>query len=136
MRNQAAIEQNIIINATASEVWAIFTDPVLIRQMGAEYISDWKEDCSFAWKAINGQLLKNGKILEIKKNAFLMHTFSYPGNDHEIVAIITYVLSEHNGQTTVSVRQDFTSSVDGKERADAEHEWTAFLTRAKELLEK
>ena len=135
MRDQAAIEQNIVINAPAAQVWGIFNDPILTRQMGGEYISNWKEDSSFAWKAINGQLLEDGKILEIKKNAFLMHSYSHPGHD-EIIAINTYILREHNRQTTLSIRQDFTSSITSKERADEEHRWAIFLTKAKELLEK
>jgi hypothetical protein len=41
------VEKSIEINAPASKVWRIFTDPVLTRQMGGEYVSDWKAGSSF-----------------------------------------------------------------------------------------
>ena len=136
MERQAAIKQNITINAPASKVWAMFNNPKLTRQMGGEYVSDWKEGSSFGWKGLNGQLLTNGKILKIEKNVILMHSLFYPDINDGIMAIITYSLHEHNGQTTVSIKEDFTNPITDEEKAAAEQGWIAALTMAKQLLEK
>jgi len=41
------IEDSIEISAPVSKVRRVFTDPVLTRQMGGEYVSDWKVGSPF-----------------------------------------------------------------------------------------
>jgi hypothetical protein len=61
LHNSTVIKQNITIHAPASKVWAMFNDPVLTRQMGGEYVSDWKEGSSLGWKGLNGNCLQTEK---------------------------------------------------------------------------
>ena len=53
------IEKSVEINAPVSKVWRVFTDPVLTRQMGGEYVSEWEVGSSFSWKSLDGQILTN-----------------------------------------------------------------------------
>jgi hypothetical protein len=52
------------------------------------------------------------------------------------MAIITYSLHEHNGQTVVSIQEDFTESITDEEKSAAEQGWAAALLMIKQLLEK
>ncbi len=124
-----------MIKAPRSKVWGMFNNPLLTRQMGGEYISDWKVGSSFGWKDTNGQMLTSGKILKIEQESVLQHSLFYPESNDSIMAIITYNLHESNGLTTVSIQEDFSSPINEVEREASEQGWIAALTIVKQLLE-
>ena len=72
------IEKTITINATAANVWRVFTDPVVTKQMGGRYKTDWKVGSAFGWEGNDGELYSHGKILQIQKNKLLQHNISDP----------------------------------------------------------
>ena len=67
------VEKSIEINAPASKVWQVFTDPAITRQIGGEYVSDWKVGSSFGWKGLDGKMVTNGTILKIEPEKLLQH---------------------------------------------------------------
>src|SRR5687768_13920664 len=86
------VEKSIEINAPVSKVWRVFTDPVLTRQMGGEYVSDWKVGSSLRWKGPDGRMLTNGTILNIEPEKLLQHNLfsSDASSAGEITSVITY----------------------------------------------
>jgi len=128
------VERSIEINAPASKVWRVFTDPAITRQMGGEYVSDWKIGSTFGWKAPNGSMLTNGTILQIEPEKILKHDLLDP--DATIISVITYELREENGRTTLYATENFTNPINDKEYADAVDGWDAALMALKEVAEK
>ncbi|HZI25200.1 MAG TPA: SRPBCC domain-containing protein [Chryseolinea sp.] len=64
------ITQSIEINAPVNKVWRVFTDPKVTRQMGGEYVTDWKVGSAFGWKGSDGKMYTNCSILQIERKAF------------------------------------------------------------------
>lgn len=132
------VEKSIEINAPVSKVWRVFTDPVLTRHMGGEYISDWKVGSSFSWKGLDGQILTNGSILKIEPEKLLQHNlFSSDASSTEsIISVITYEFHEQNRLTTILAREDFSHPISDEEYAPTMAGWDAALHSVKEIAEK
>ena len=132
------VEKTIEINAPVSTVWRVFTDPFLTRQMGGEYVSDWKVGSSFSWKDLNGQVLTYGSILKLEPQKLLQHNLfdSEAPSTAAIQSVITYEFHEEDGRTTIRAREDFSRSRIDKEIADAMEGWDAALDSVKQIAEK
>ena len=128
------VERSIEINAPASKVWQAFTVPAISRQMGGEYISDWKVGSTFGWKSADGIMLTNGTILQIEPEKLLKHNLLSANTT--IISVITYELREENGRTTLHASENFTNPIDDKEYADAVEGWNAALVALKDVAEK
>jgi uncharacterized protein YndB with AHSA1/START domain len=133
MSNQF-VESSIEINAPVSKVWRVFTDPILTREMGGEYVSDWKVGSSFGWQGPDGQMLTNGSIVNIEPEKLLQHNLFGP--DGSALSVITYEFSGQNGHTTIRAREDFSHPVDDEAYFDAIAGWEAALHAVKEIAEK
>ncbi len=128
------VESPIEINAPASKVWQVFTDPAITRQIGGEYVSDWKVGSSFGWKGLDGKMVTNGTILKIEPEKLLQHNLLNPNTT--IISVITYELHEENGRTTLHASENFANPINDKEYADAVEGWDAALIALKEVAEK
>ena len=132
--SKRSVQRSIEINSAASKVWQVFTNPVITRQMGGEYVSDWKVGSTFGWKASDGTMLTNGTILQIEPEKLLKHNLLNP--DDTVISVITYDLREQNGRTILHASENFTNPINDKEYADAVDGWDAALIALKELAEK
>jgi uncharacterized protein YndB with AHSA1/START domain len=128
------IEKSIEIHTPVSKVWRVFTDPALTKQMGGEYVSDWKVGSSFGWKAADGKMVTNGTILKIETEKFLQQTlFNSVGS---IDSVITYEFGENGHATILHAREEFSKPITDQEYADAVTGWDAALLAVKETAEK
>jgi uncharacterized protein YndB with AHSA1/START domain len=128
-----SIEKSIEINAPVSKVWRVFTDPVLTRQMGGEYVSNWKVGSSFGWRMLDGNIVTNGTIMKIMPEELLQHTLlNSVGSTN---SVITYELSEKNGITTILAIEDFTNPIPDDEYAEAADGWDTALGALKDIAE-
>lgn len=132
--SKSFIEKSIEINAPVSKVWRVFTDPVLTRQMGGEYVSDWSVGSSFGWRGLDGKLLTNGTILKIEPEKLLQHTLL--NSVGSTGSIITYELAEKNNVTTLHAREDFTSSITNEEYEDSAEGWDVALHTLRDTVER
>lgn len=130
------IEKSIDINAPISKVWRVFTDPVLTRQMGGEYVSEWKAGSSFSWKGLDGQTLTRGEILTIEPEKILQHKLLSTDGSSSVISVITYKFDEENGRTTIVAREEFSNPVGDEEYLGAIEGWEAALHSVKEIAEK
>lgn len=128
------IEKSIEIHAPVSKVWRVFNDPALIRQMGGEYVSEWKVGSPFRWKGLDGNLMTNGKILKIEQEKLLQH--SLLNSVGTTSSVITYEFDEKNGVTILHAQEDFVESITEREYADATEGWDAALQAVKETAER
>ncbi len=67
------VEKSVEINASASKVWELLTNSTLIKEWLNNWWpdfgtieSDWKLGSAMYWKAVNGTIAGEGKILAIK----------------------------------------------------------------------
>ena len=132
--SKRSVQRSIQINATASKVWQVFTDPVITRQMGGEYVSDWKVGSTFGWKASDGKMLTHGTILQIEPEKLLKHNLVNP--DDTVISEITYDLRQQNGRTILHARENFANPINDKEYVDAVDGWDAALVALRELAQK
>ena len=132
------IEKSIDINAPVSKVWRVFTDPVLTRQLGGEYVSEWKIGSSFSWKGLDGQLLTRGEIVTIEPEKILQHKLlsTDTTSPEYVISVITYKFKEENGRTTIQAREDFSHTVDDEKYDEAIEGWDAALQSVKEIAER
>ena len=72
------IEKSIEIHAPVLKDWRASKDPMLTRQVGREYVSEWKVGSSFSWKGLDGQIVTNGKIMK-------REDFTQPVTDKEYI---------------------------------------------------
>ena len=132
--SKRSVQRSIEINVPAFRVWQVFTDPVITRQMGGEYVSEWKVGSTFGWKALDGKMLTNGTILQIEPEKLLKHNLLNP--DATVISVIRYELREQNGRTSLHASENFTNPINDKEYADAVDGWDAALTALKDVAEK
>jgi uncharacterized protein YndB with AHSA1/START domain len=129
-----SIEKSIEINAPVSKVWRVFTDPVLTREIGGEYVSDWKIGSSFGWKDLDGNMVTNGTIMKIETEKLLQHNlFNAVGSTN---SVITYEFDEKKRVTTLYAREDFVKAISDKKYEDAAEGWDAALLAVKETAER
>jgi hypothetical protein len=111
-----SVERSIEIDAPASAVWSVFTDPRLTRQLGGEYVTNWTIGGSFGWKGSG-----------LGPSA---------GSAPATMSVITYRLRGDADRTILTGREDFTAPLDDSEHADATDGWEAALLAVKALAER
>lgn len=137
------VEKSIEINAPASKVWEVLTNPALIKEWVKEWWSDfvtlesdWKLGSSMHWKITNGTIAAEGKISAIKPHTIL--SFSFKGSAPKPVNE-TFRLKEQDGHTMLMVSiGDFGDNPTMKlYYLRAAENWDKyFLPKIKELAEK
>lgn len=129
----AVIEKTIEINALPAKVWRVFTDPALTRQMGGEYVSDWKPGGAFGWKAPDGKMLTRGTVIDIIPGKLLKHDLY----DKDVrLSVITYELLPHQEATLISAKEELLYEVTDDQLQEAEEGWEIALRAVKDVAEK
>ncbi len=139
--SHSSLELSIRIDAPATQVWRVFTDPALTMKLGGEYASDWKVGSSIGWKDEGGVLRTRGEILNIEPEKLLTHTLLLPVIPDEtkpstVHSTITYRLSSFAGYVKLFANETFTIPLTDEEYADAELGWRNALQVLKMLAEK
>ena len=143
------IENEIIINAPASEVWDALVNPAKTKvyMFGCETVSDWQEGSPLIWQMeYEGKpfIPVKGHIVEIEENEFLSYTVFDPASTMpdvpENYLTVTYELSEDFGLTTLTVTQgDYDTVAEGERRYTESYNngegWQPILEQIKVLVE-
>jgi uncharacterized protein YndB with AHSA1/START domain len=141
MNQNLTAEARTTIHAPASRVWDALTKPELIKQyfFGTNVVTDWKVGSPIYYRGEwQGRSYEDkGAILEFEREKRLVSTHwsplagvpDIPENYHTV----TYLLSEHEGSTDVTIRQDNNASED--EKVHSEQNWAMVLLGLKKLLE-
>jgi uncharacterized protein YndB with AHSA1/START domain len=150
MPKELFIHNEITINAPASRVWDLLTNPEQTKKymFGCEAISYWKPDDPLIWKGEwEGQemIFVKGYIVRIEPCKHLAYTTIDPNNPNIAdipgnYTTVTYDLIESNGQTLLKVSQgDFATVDDGEKRYKEAYNngegWNPILTEIKKLAE-
>jgi len=134
--DKSSIKKSIQINASASKVWSVFTNPTITKQMGGEYISDWKVGSDFGWKGVDGKMLTKGTILQFEPEQILQHNLFNPADENKIMSVITYRLEDNDQFTILHAHEDLLYSMDDKTYQDAQEGWDIALNFLKQTAER
>lgn len=129
------IERSIHINASPANVWRVFTDAAITRQMGGEYVTDWKTGSSFGWKGADGKMYTQGSVIQVESAKLLRHNLFDPADGHSIISVITYQLQDNKGSTTLIAQEELAHDLSENEYEDAVAGWNAALQAVKGLAE-
>jgi len=127
MRQPLNIRNSIDIHAPAAKVWNALTNPAETKKymFGCEALSDWNPGSPLIWKGnFNGVELiaVKGTISKIEPGKYLEYTVIDPNNPKipdlpENYLVVTLLLSEHNGVTTLTATQgDYSTVAEGADR--------------------
>lgn len=141
MKPNYVAEASTTIHAPASKVWDALTKPDLIKQyfFGTNVVTDWKVGSPIYYRGEwQGRSYEDkGNILEVEREKRLVSTHWSPlagvPDSPENYHTVTYLLSEHDGTTHVTIRQDNNASED--EKTHSEENWKMVLSGLKKLVE-
>ncbi len=143
------VENRISINAPASKVWEVLTQPEWTKQymFGCETVSDWQPGSELLWKgAYEGKemVFVKGHIVTIEPGKLLVYTTIDPNSAIDDVSEnylhVTYRLTEENGQTLFTVTQgDYSTVAEGERRYQEAYNngegWNPIIVEIKKLAE-
>ncbi|HEY0656321.1 MAG TPA: SRPBCC domain-containing protein [Chryseosolibacter sp.] len=143
------IENHIEIAAPPMTVWDALVNPTKTKQymFGCETVSDWRPGSSLLWKGTHDgkeMVFVKGEIVAIHPGKHLKYTTIDPNSDIDDVSEnylwVTYDLDQHNGKTTLTVRQgDYSTVAEGDRRYKDSYNngegWNPILVQIKKLVE-
>ncbi len=144
------VKNNIAINAPASKVWDVLTNPEQTKKymFGCETVSDWKPGSTLEWKGNyegKDMVFVKGNVVNIIPEKLLVYTTIDPNNPEmedkaENYLTVTYDLKEENAVTVLAVTQgDYNKVADGesryKEASNNGEGWNPILVEIKKIAE-
>jgi uncharacterized protein YndB with AHSA1/START domain len=132
----------ISIDAPASRVWDVMTDPAAVKEFmfGADLVTDWTVGGPILWRGEwEGKPYEDkGTILEVEPGRKLVYThFSplsgeedTPGNYHTL----TWTLDEADGATRLTLAQDNNPSEEAAEHSKGM--WDMLVADVKKIAER
>lgn len=130
------------IEAPASRVWSVLTDPAAIKEFmfGADVVTDWTVGGPIAWRGVwDGKAYEDrGSVLEFEPRRRLVVTHFSPLSGQEEAPenyhTLTWTLEERSGTTEFTLSQDNNASAE-----EAEHSkgmWDSLVKSVKAIAER
>jgi uncharacterized protein YndB with AHSA1/START domain len=129
------IEQSVEINAAPDKVWRVFSDPVVTRKIGGEYVTDWKEGSPFGWMGRDGKMYTSGNILRCEPGILLQHNLFDLEDRNKLQSVIEYRFEERNGSTIIFAREELHYNLSDDQFREAVQGWQLALNSVKEAAE-
>jgi uncharacterized protein YndB with AHSA1/START domain len=142
------VDRSIGIDAPASGIWNVLTQPDLTAHWAREFIdgadfyieSEWKLGSPVLWKDKDGKVIVEGAVTALVPNTLLRFTVADTRSEKPHFNEedgITYELTENAGKTTLRVLQgDFSIVPDGQKYRDMSEEiWNRVLPTIRNLAE-
>jgi uncharacterized protein YndB with AHSA1/START domain len=130
------------IDAPASRVWDVITDPAAVKEFmfGADLVTDWTVGGPILWRGEwEGKPYEDkGYILEVEPGQKLVHTHysplggeeDKPGNYHTL----TWTLEDKDGRTQLTLSQDNNTSEEAAEHSKGM--WDMLVSDVKQIAER
>ncbi len=133
---------SIVIDAPASHVWDVITDPEAVREFmfGADLVTDWTVGGPVVWRGEwEGKAYEDkGYILEVEPGQRLVHTHFSPlgGEDDkpENYHTLTWTLEDQGGATKLTLSQDNNATEEAA--AHAQGMWNMLVADVKRIAER
>lgn len=134
--SNSVVEKTINVYASPDKIWRVFTDPKVTRQMGGEYITEWRVGSAFGWRGKDGNMYTNGTVLEIEPQKLLKHSLFDLEDKNKLLSTITYDFKPIQTGTTISIREEINHEMDEEELSDTSDGWDFALQAIKDIAEK
>ena len=143
MKESFVAEKRITINAPVHAVWDALTKPELVKKYlhGTNMKTDWNVGSPITWSGEwKGKPYGDkGTVLEVQPKKLLKTSHWSPmgGSEDkpENYHTVTYILTEQNGKTLLTLRQDNNPSQKAADKM-AENNWGPVLEGLKAVVEK
>lgn len=147
-------EQTIVIHASPSQIWQMFTNPDRTHALGGEYVSNWQIGASFGFKNLDGVMQTTGTLLELEPEKRLKYTIfdtdTVKNPVPSIYSEITYELHPlpipdgihaphdvvHGVHTILMVREQYTKPLDQETYDAAIEKWSTAVHQIKTAVEQ
>jgi uncharacterized protein YndB with AHSA1/START domain len=136
MNEQPEIIKSIDIDATAAQVWSVFVDPAVSREMGGYYDTDWQKGSVISWRGPDGKTYTRGVILQCAAPRLLQYKLFDMEDAGKVLSTIIYVFTEDQGKTLLIAREELHYEISQQALADAGAGWDAALLAVKNIAEK
>jgi uncharacterized protein YndB with AHSA1/START domain len=131
-----------VIDAPASHVWDVITDPRAVKEFmfGADLVTDWTVGGPIVWRGEwEGKAYEDkGYILEVEPGQRLVHTHFSPlgGEDDkpENYHTLTWTLEDQGGATKLTLSQDNNATEEAA--AHAQGMWDMLVADVKKIAER
>lgn len=131
----------IVIRASAQRVWEALTRPDLVKQWqyGTDLSTDWRTGSSIVFRnEWNGKVFEqHGSVLEVEPGRLVRYSLFAPQpgveDQPENYFVMSYLLEEVDGQTTLTIAQDDPRNQPAQESVDEGE--NAILSALKALVE-
>jgi len=130
------IQKSIAITAPVAKAWEVFTNPVLTRKMGGEYVSDWKPGSFFGWKGADGILHTQGTVISVEPQKLLKHSLFDSKNSNAILSVITYRFSAIKEGTVIDAEEQLNYDTTQEQLKEIAAGWDAALNAVKKVAEE
>jgi uncharacterized protein YndB with AHSA1/START domain len=135
-------KKSLIIGASVTKVWQALTDPALIKKyfFGVDTMGEWKEGNTIISKGEwQGKKFEGKyKVLQIETQKLLKYSYWSNLSGHDDVPenyhIITYELSQENGNTKITMMEENLATREMKEQSDKL--WDVIFKNLKNLVEE
>jgi uncharacterized protein YndB with AHSA1/START domain len=151
--SQLFVDQSVQINAPASTVWRVLTEPQFtvqwvnagwqpfLQQPAGPLGSDWQLGSAVDWPYDSGEIYVTGEVTAVEPQRLLRFTVFDTKSARPPVTEedgITLTLSEREGGTLLAVRQGDFGKLDGgaKYQRMTNEVWQRVLPKIKELAEE
>ncbi|MBA3663725.1 MAG: SRPBCC domain-containing protein [Bacteroidetes bacterium] len=142
MKSNITGSATLEINVPAEKVWEALTTPALIKKyfFNTDAESDWKEGSpiTFSGEWEGKKYQDKGTILKVEKNKWFSYNYwsSMSGIEDkpENYAVISYILLERDGITTLAIEQE--NIPDEKMKEHSQQNWMTVLKNLKKMLEE
>ena len=134
-------KSSVTIEASPARVWEAITNPATIKKylFDTNVSSDWKEGSPITYQGNyeGKEYHDKGEILKLVPEKVFKSTYwsSMGGKEDkpENYSIVTYVLSEEDAKTVVTLTQENIATPE--ERTHATNNWDMVLQKLKEVVE-
>lgn len=142
MNSNLVATSAITINAPASRVWDVITDPAAVKEFmfGAELDTDWTVGGTILWRGEwEGKPYEDkGYILELEPGRKLVHThFSPLGGEEdkpENYHTLTWTLEDQGGTTIFTLSQDNNATEEAAQHSRGM--WDRLVADVKKIAER
>jgi uncharacterized protein YndB with AHSA1/START domain len=130
------IKKRIEVDASPDKVWQVFTDPVVTRQMGGEYVSNWEVGGAIGWKGADGNRYTNGKILQLDQEKLIKHSLLSLDNNDILLSVITYEFEKSDSGTVINATEEISRDMTDEQFRDTNEGWDFALQSVKDIAER
>jgi uncharacterized protein YndB with AHSA1/START domain len=137
MKDYREIKQSVNIDASPNDVWSVFVNPALTRQLGGQYETDWIPGSRFRWIDLQGNAQAEGTVVRCIPEKLLELQYHDISHTDDILNNITYeLMATRPAFTTLAISETIHYPVSDEDYTASENAWKDILSAIADIAEK